>query len=178
MPSFFEVLKRLAQGKPGFEVGDVQQDGKQPKPVADEPAIIVQQPKQLTDHLGTPIDAHGNKIIPVVVVNEIKCHEAGAAMECWGVLENTSDQTVEVDKVALLGATHEIDHPLRAREEREFLLYKGPRPRNTSQTRAMVQYKNEAGDYFVAEHYIEYDGLPDGTWIVNELRFLPPVRDI
>lgn len=177
MPSIFEVLKRLALGQQVFRESDGQpatsytpNDGNQPP--------VPQPPQPPAEHDGTPLDASGRKILPVVLVNEVTCHEKGTAMECWGVLKNTSNAPLELKKATILGATHEIEHPLAAGEEREFMLYEGERPHTTAQTRCMVEYKNEGGDYFVAEHFVEYDILSDGTCLVKNIRFIPPVRDI
>jgi hypothetical protein len=191
MPSFFQGLKRLVLGEPVFTQADMAQKNNQ------LPAQPQPMPTQVTSGLftptqppqgqqqeapmgqgGAPIGPDGSKVMPVVLVNEVKCHWDGRSMECYGVMQNMSAEPVELDKIMLLGVTHNLDHFLNAGEEHELLLYSGQRPTNTSQTNCKLQYKNHGGDYFEADYYIEYDILADGTCDIKRLRFIPPVRDI
>lgn len=83
-----------------------------------------------------------------------------------------------LDKVLIFNATRELDAFLRANEEREFLVYSGPKLQQQYRE-AQLDYKTRReGDYFRSVHDVTFTYQPDKTYNVNEVRLLPPVHDI
>lgn len=160
MPSFFESLKRMAEGKPVFTESE---ETGQPQPV----------------QASTNQKTSGPKIIPQVVVQYTNCHINGADMECQCVIKNNSQVTIELDKIKLLGMTHELDSLLHPGEEREYQVYSGHRPQDTYNTECQLTYKDpRTGDYFCTVHYVEFQLQSDKTYSIKNLKFIPPVRDV
>ena len=154
----------MIEGKPVFSADDTNsQSGSTPGAPQDS---------------GQPMAASQPKSIPTVVVSRVEYDINGSNMDLAVELNNNSEVEVMLDKIRLLSRTFELDRPLKAGESREFTVYRGPRPNNTHDTRCEVQYRDPTGDYFSAIHYMHYDQLSDGMWVVNEMRFIPPIKDV
>lgn len=172
--SFLDAIKKLVTGQPVFTTkSDGQYDQDLAQPVQQEQTEAAVEPA-----FGTPRDQRGEKILPVVAVKRVDCRLRDAGMECWGVLQNQAPYKMELDKISLLGVRLELDNFLEPNEEREYLLYSGARPTSEADHNCQLQYLNESGDYFSAEHYVHLAVQPDGTYVINRLEFVPPVRDI
>lgn len=158
--SFFDFVKKMAQGKPIFEAqADAQNEH--------HDATDQSRPKR-------PIP----KSIPVVVMEHVSCYERGPDMECWGFIRNNSNDAAFLDKVRILGAMRDIAYRLEPGEQREFQLYFGYRPRNTNHQVAELYFRNDQGDYFASVHDLDFQQLPDRSYMISRVRYLPPVRDI
>lgn len=162
---FFDAFKKLVMGKPVFEVSKEYNDTEKEwsDELVAEPVIAQQQ---------------GLKVIPEVIINEYHTRMNGSNMTCQFVIHNKSEQYILVEKVLMLGQHKDIDDHLRAGEERSFVVYSGARPTNNHYDELKVQYKNESGDYFMTVHHLEFQKQADGTYIINRIKFVPPVRDI
>jgi|EndMetStandDraft_7_1072992.scaffolds.fasta_scaffold21451_3 hypothetical protein len=171
MPGFFDAMKRIAQGKPVFDAND------QPN----APAIS-----------GAPVAGHSageqheslirkgsDRTFPVVYVKHTNVHMNGPTMQVYCRILNTWPEPIELDKIRILDRTHELDAPLRPNEEREFLVYNGPRPRNKI-THAQLDYKtHHERDYFEAIHDVTFRYHDeDRSYSVDEVKLRLPIRDI
>ena len=161
---FFETIKRLAQGKPPFEVPVDPKNG-QPQSQAGTAA----QPTN-------PVRS-GPKVIPHVEIERTSSRINGPRMLVTCIIQNNSSGTIELDKIRILGTSRELDSYLRPGEERQYNLYDGNRPGNTNYHVAELYFKDQSGDYFSADHTIEYEREHDGTYIITELKPLR-TRDI
>lgn len=155
---FFSVLGRLAKGEQPFQVDQPKQQNAPAQPASAAP----QQPAAHT----------GPKVYPKVVIERVESHMSGADMSLDIDIQNDSQGQVELDKFELFGRTQDLGTFLRPGEEREFSVYHGPRMRATNQSNCRVYYKDQSGDYFAADHYIEFRQQPDGTYSVDRMRFL------
>jgi hypothetical protein len=84
-----------------------------------------------------------------------------------------------LDKIRLLNTTRELDSFLRGGEEREFLVYDGPKLQKEYHE-AQIDYKTQReADYFQATFDVKfnYHGN-DGTYTVSEMHLHGPIRDI
>jgi hypothetical protein len=175
---FWDVTKRLIQGKPGFEepssnVDDWGDDA----PTVDYAEEREAQKAQAADD--DLIDDRGYKQIPVVEVVYTKYLISGANMEVWSTIRNQSARELELDKIMMLGTKHELDYRLQPGQQREFRLYSGPRPNHNSYKKAELYYKDmPTGDYFRADHIIDYKYETDKTYSVVELKLIRPIYDI
>lgn len=160
---FFDVLKNLATGKPGFEVPET----------PDEHTNMPEKPVE-----GESPARRGPKVIPEVEIERTTYRTNGQQMQITCIIQNNSKGTVELDKIRLLGSSLELDSFLRSGEERQYNVYKGNRPNNTNYHLAELYYKDEFGDYFCANHLIEYERESDGTYSITEFKLQHPIRDV
>lgn len=173
---FWDVAKRVLQGKPGFDV---------PKPDDwddDHPTTDFaedREAKRAQKNEASLYDAHGNKQIPVVGVTHTKYHTSGAQIEVWAVIHNHSERTIMLDKIVMLGQSTELDYQLAPGHEREFRIYHGSRLTHDNYKKAGLYYKDTlSGDYFRADHLVGYKYESDKTYSVIELELLTPINDV
>lgn len=117
------------------------------------------------------------KHIPELRIEDTDVRNDGQNMEVSCVIRNDSDKQVFLDKVRIVGVKRELDTALRNYEARKFVLYSGPRPKNTSYGTAEIDYHNE-GDYFQARCRVEFRQEPDKTYSVHRITNAGPVKDI
>jgi len=154
---FFGALGKILQGKPVFTPD--QGNGGQPgAPAAPQPAA-------------------GDKVYPQVSIEHVQCRTTGGGMDIDAFIQNYSSGQVQLDKIELFGHTAQVTTFLRPGEDREFRIYDGPRPTATNQPNLELYYKNASGDYFCADHYMEFTQQADRTYTVERIRFLR-VRDV
>lgn len=165
MPSFFEGMKRMIQGKPVFN-----QDDPEEKQAASDQA----QP----DPIMEAIDPKGQKELPHVAIERIEPHENGNHLELYAAIQNYSQVQVFLDKITLLGSTREINYPLRPGQEREFLIFSGPDPKNDYYDDCNLQFRKGDGDYFIAKHHVQMERQQDGTYKVERIRLEGSIRDV
>lgn len=141
MPSFFEGLKRIAQGKPVFEPTGTPNDS----------------PSQS----GGPIEA------PRVLIEQTESRANGDRMETYCHIRNDSEVEVFLDKIRLLGTTRELDTSLKARDRKELLVYSGEMPNHDNDHDAELQYRDLDGNYFKARHDVRFEPNGDRYTIVK-----------
>lgn len=161
MSSFFESLRRIAQGKPLF-------DPQQPAGGHDQHADLASLPGE---HTNTTMTRSGPKVIPRVVIEHVESHVNGHHMDCRGVIRNESNAQVFLDKVRLLGTSRELDSAMRPGESREFLLYTGSIPQQGNMYACELQYRDATGDYFTGLHNLQFARQSDGTYLPNAARY-------
>lgn len=171
MPGFFDFMKRMAEGRPIFD------DPNTTPP----PAGAGQQtpPPAPAETQKTAINKADQNSFPVVHVKRVTSRISGNKLQVYGWIKNEWPEEIMLDKIRLLNMKRELDSYLRGGEEREFLLYDGPRP-TQQYFEAQLDYKTQKeGDYFQAIHDVgfEYQGQ-DKTYSVDELRLRHPIRDI
>ena len=169
MPSFFEGLKRLATGQPVFKQGEGV-DGEVPH---------VEQSDDVAAGTSDGQQQFGPKVIPEVVVERLEHRNNGSHMDLDVEVKNHSDRNIFVDRVGILGTSHQVSIVLRPGEQREIPVYNGPRPNHRNYSDCELKYRDETtGDYFATMHFVEYQQEPDQTYVPIRVRFVPPVRDI
>jgi hypothetical protein len=152
---FFGALGKIIQGKPVFEPG-------QP------PSNNTQQP--LGQQSRMPQQPGGPKQMPHVEVERVVCHMSGAHMDCDAFIQNNSQDTVDLDRLHLMGTTSDLGRTLRPGEEHEFRIYSGNRPNNTSYSQAELTVKDHTGDYFQLMYHVEFKAVGDGTYVIDRIR--------
>lgn len=164
MSGFFDVLKRLAQGKPGFE-NEEDVAAQKPEPVPNEPQATIRKGDENS--------------FPVVHVTRLAPRLNGARLQVYGWIVNMWPEEIMLDKIRAFGGVRELDSFLRGHEEREFLLYDGALP-TRQEYEALLDYKTQhEGDYFEAIHDVKYTyRAEDKTYIPDEMRLRHPIRDI
>jgi len=154
---FFKALKNIALGKPVFEVDK-------------------QKPNATSSAQHSP--AVGLKVIPQMYVERTNCHMSGRDMEVEVTIQNYSQQELLLDKVEMLGKVVYLNSKqVGPGEEDGLAAFEGARPTNTYGTQCLLYYKNEAGDYFCSIHTVEYQQLPDGTYMVRNIRLMG-IKDV
>ena len=178
MPTFFEGLKRMISGKPVFQPGEGV-DGVTHK---SEEVAAAQHPvnePQVAPAVESP-GSTGPKIIPEVIIQRVEYRNNGSNMDVSVDIKNLSQRVVMVDKIMILGSPRQIGYVLNPGEMREMPVFSGPRPTHRNYTDCELQYRDqETGDYFSAQHLVEYDAQEaDGTYTIRNIRFIPPIKDI
>ncbi|HSW81106.1 MAG TPA: hypothetical protein VLG40_01800 [Candidatus Saccharimonas sp.] len=152
---FFGALGKILQGKPVFTAG--QGNAAQP---------------------GAPVvSSTSGKVFPQVSIEHVECRTNGGGMDIDAFIQNYSQGQVQLDKIELFGHTTQVPVFLRPGEDREQRIYDGPRPTATNQPNLELYYKDASGDYFCADHYVEFTQQADRTYTVQRIRFLR-VRDV
>ena len=177
--SFWDVTKRMIQGKPAFEMpkSDNNDDWDDDAPTTDFAEDREAKRTEKTDQ--TLYDADGNKHIPTAGVVHTKYTLSGSNTEVWATIHNHSDRSVTLDKFMLLGQRTDIGYELAAGLERDFRVYHGPSMTHDNYKKAELYYKDtQTGDYFKADHLIGYKYEADKTYNVDELELLTPINDV
>lgn len=176
---FWDVTKRMIQGKPAFEVpkGDQNDDWDDDAPTTDYAEDREAKRAEKTDK--SLYDDEGNKLVPVVGVVHTKYTLSGSQGEVWVTVHNHSERSVMLDKMMLLGQRTELGYELQPGSQRDFKVYYGPRMTHDHYKKAELYYKDSlSGDYFRADHLVGYHYETDKTYSVEELELLTPINDI
>ncbi len=170
-----DFMNRMVNGEPVF----------QDNPKDDEPRINAEKapeptPQPPEETSSRPAIRKGDESsFPLVYIKRTKSRLDGPKMQVYCQIVNTWPEEVELDKITMLGVKRELDVYLRGGEEREFLVYDGPRV-DHEQHEAQLDYKTkEERDYFQAIHDMTFTYHPDDkTYSVNEMHLREPIRDI
>lgn len=163
MPSIFESLRRIATGQPVFNQDEVAKNSA-PQPT---------QPPQSSQVPGGP------KVLPTVTIIRSLCRNDGPGLECEILVRNQSQQNIRLQRMEFLGLVDELGEFLEPGDEREYTFRFATRPLDTSKNIARLFFHNAPeGDYFCADHLLEFEKLADNTYTVHAFRFQPPTRDV
>lgn len=181
--SFWDVTKRMMQGKPAFETPQSADQWDDDAPTTDfsedrdaKRAAEQAPPAPVQNGL---VDEHGNKHIPVAAVINVRPDNSGASVELWATIKNQSDRELSLDKITLLGTLFRLNYPLAPGAQRVFKVYSGPQLTHDNYKKAELYYKDvPTGDYFRADHLLEYKYESDKTYDVNDMRLLMPINDV
>lgn len=170
-----DFMNRMVNGEPIF------QDDTEGKEAKDKSGVSPTATNQPTEAASTgPIIRKGDESsFPIAYIKRTKTRIDGPKMQVYCQIVNKWPEEIELDKITMLGVKRELDVYLRGGEEREFLVYDGPRV-NHEQHEAQLDYKTkEERDYFQAIHDITFTYHPeDKTYSVNEMHLREPIRDI
>ncbi len=187
----WDVLKKMIVGEPIFDQQNKQKNDwdVDQNPTADfaeerdakrekiENQKIIAKEQQ--SNLNSLHDSRGYKKIPQCEVIRTRSVMSGKNMDVWATIYNPSERPLELDKILVMGNKLELDYPLQSRSQREFRIFRGVRPKHESYKKAELYYKDiPTGDYFRADHLIDYKQEKDGTVTVRALEFISPVVDV
>lgn len=182
---FWDVTKRMLQGKPAFEVPSTPQKGKTVDewgdPIHDpDPVDVGDATSDERIHRNQRYSTKsGLKIIPEVEITRTEQRGSGANTELWVTVSNSSEYPVFVDKSVIFGASQELDYPLPPGGQRDFAIYRGHERRDGAYKYAELYYRDEGtGDYFCATHMIQYEHKSDGAYEIGDLRLIRPIKDV
>lgn len=169
MPSFFDFMKRMVEGRPVFDNPD--EPPSQPPQQSSSPAPPPEQKPSF--------DKGDQHSFPVVYVKRVSSRPSGNKLQVYGWIKNEWPEEIMLDKITLLNTKRELDSFLRGNEEREFLLYDGPRPTHEYHE-AELDYKTQKeADYFRAIHDVKFDyHQEDKTYTIDDMHLRRPIRDI
>ncbi len=160
---FFDAFNRVMQGQPAFTPENEPQAG----------GNASAEPEKGTIKKGD------DKTFPVVQVKKTIPRFQGdqVAIYCW--VHNTFSRDVELHSLRIAGTTRSLHFHLGAGQEKEILIYKGPRFDREKDHEAWLDYKTRGeGDYFRAVFDVEYNRHNDGTFTIEDLHAKLPIRDI
>lgn len=181
--SFWDITKRMIQGKPAFEAPQSADEWDDDAPTTDfaeerDEKRAAQQAAAgpVQDSL---VDEHGNKHIPIATVINVRPDNNGSSVDLWATIKNQSDRELLLDKITLLGTQFQLNYPLMPGAQRVFKVYSGPQLTHDNYKKAELYYKDvPTGDYFRADHLLEYKYEADKTYDVNDMRLLMPINDV
>ena len=174
---FWDVTKRMVQGKPAFEAPTPEDDWDDDAPTTDfsEERAAKRQEADTADLY----DEKGYKHPPVAAIINVKDELSGDYYELWLTIKNQSDRDIILDKLTLLGTKFRANYPLSAGEQRVFQAYRGPRLTHDNYKKAELYYKDgPTGDYFRADHMLQYKYDADGTYQVVDFELFQPIYDV
>lgn len=176
--SFWDVTKRILQGKPAFETPTDRDDWDDDAPTIDfseERTAKLAEKKDETELY----DSSGHKQIPVVSLESPNPVPNGDLIDIWVTIKNQSSRDITVEKVTLFGTRTELHIPLAPKQERELRIYRGKELTHNHYSKAELYYKDVlSGDYFRADHLIDYKYDGDKTYDVSDFELLMPINDI
>lgn len=168
---FFDGLGRMIKGEPVFQPGDAAQNQPQAQP---QPG---QQNPNVND-AGQPLH-NGEKIRPIVQIIRCRNVPSGDKLEVWAHIKNESQVQVSLESINILGTNHNLqDMTLTLGQEREMLIYEGPAIKTTSYTKCELLYRDNTGDYFKAQHIVDFKQESDGSFIIYRFRQVLPIYDV
>lgn len=171
MAGFFQAMKRIIQGKPVFDTHDPR-DGYAP---STQPSHTPQAPTAPAQKL---VQKGNARTFPVVYVKRTITRQNGPNQQVSVRILNTFPQEIELDKIRLMNTSRDLKTKLRPNEEREFMVFQGPRLPREQYREALLDYKTIDGDYFESIHDVEFQYESDKTYSVEELHLKMPIRDI
>lgn len=180
----FESLKRMANGEPVFQQHDDQKGwvggNGQPRETQ-QPA----QPGQAGEQVAaaepkTSVVKGSPSTYPMVVVKRTRVTQSGSNQTVYCSVVNRFTEPVEVEEIELAGDSRNLGGYLRPGEEREYMVFNGPRSKYEGHKEAKLNFKvDETGDYFQSVYDVEYQfEQHDQTYSIEELHFRGPIRDI
>ena len=135
----------------------------QTEPAADDTARSVKQ---------HPPELHIERIEHTIDSGDIR-------MQLWATFRNTSQWTVEIDKISMFGRTNDLYHQLSPGDADQLEAYDGPVLRSQPGGYASIQFVvKDSNDYFRAEYQVRYKQESDGNIIPTRFDLITPVRDI
>ncbi len=181
---FWDVTKRMLQGKPAFEVPQSAQKGKAvdewDDPVHDpDPVDVSDAENGERIHRNQRVNAQGYKIVPETEIIRVEPRYSGEYIDLWVTVRNQSQYPVFLDKTSIFGMKQELDYPLPPGGQRDFSIYRGKQLTHDSYKYAELYYKDEGSDdYFCATHMIQYDHQSDGRYDVVDMKLVRPIKDV
>lgn len=162
---FLDFINRMIQGKPVFEA----------KQESTQSGAITQSQEDPK----TGIRKGDEQSYPVVKVPRITNHEDDNHIRVYCHILNTWPEEIMLDKIRIFGTKRELDGFLRGGEEREFLVYDGPRLQKEIRE-AQIDYKTQKeADYFQATFDVTFNYHESNkAYTVSEMHPRGPIRDI
>lgn len=182
---FWDVTKRLLQGKQAFEAPNSPQKGKAVDewgdPIDDPDPVDVHHVSATGDriHRNQRVNNQGYKVIPEAEIIHTRPYVSGSSLELWVTIRNNAQFPIFLDKSVIFGFKQELDYPLSPGGTREFMIYRGAERRDNGYKYAELYYRDEgSGDYFCAAHMIGYEHRSDGTYEIDGFDLVRPVKDV
>ncbi len=168
---FFDVLKNVATGKPGFEAPSESSNKQSSQPGQDQVSAGQDQPVRT-----------GPKQVPRVQIERVESHvdPSRPHMRVSVHIQNDSEVAVEIDRIRLLGQQRELGaRQLNPGQSYEFAVYDGPRPTQTGGDNddVYVSFKDMSGDYFESRHRVEFSQEAGNTYSIKRIIYTAP-KDI
>jgi hypothetical protein len=168
---FFDVLKNVATGKPGFETPPDSSNNQQSQSGQGQVPAAPHQPVQA-----------GPKLIPRVEIERVEVHSDPSRphMRVSAHIQNNSQVAVEIDRIRMFGSQRELGaRQLSPGQSFEFAVYDGPRPtqRGGDNDDVYVSFKDMSGDYFESRHRVEFNQEADNTYSIKRIIYTAP-KDI
>ncbi len=166
-------FKRFMQGKPVFEVPQ------NPMPPNNASVDNSTSPEPTPEQ---PTPATGPKTAPLVYIERLDNNNSNVSnpyLDCELHIRNHSTVPVRLERLDLLGQSFVLNKTyVQPGQEWEYRVHTEHRPITNNYHEAKLYYETEDGDDFCAAHTVEYLQLPDHTYNIVRLHFIPPVRDV
>ena len=177
---FWDVTKRVLQGKPGFEAPKENDPWEDEAPTdAYSEERRAQRQAAANNDPTTLRDERGVKQIPVAQLTNGQTSGFGQNSTVSVTVKNQSARDIQLDKLTLLGTTFQMNYPLGPGAQRVFIAYKGPQPDHDNYAKAELYYRDTlTGDYFRADHGVNYKYDSDGTYEVTGFDLMQPIADV
>ena len=183
------TLGRIFRGEPAFQPGDESRPEPYHVPhdmslagrhVVGEPhaGTAAHQPEASQPEAAHPETPHGPKEFPEVTINRFHVQEHEHGLECELHIHNHSHGQIHLTRLEILGMVDRLSYFLAPGAMREVVVHLPTRPTNTAMNQCKLFYEDETGDYFSSVHMVQFVQLPDKTYTIHRINFLPPIRDV
>ncbi len=194
MPTFFQALGRIIQGKPVYTANDQPPPNAPPDPMGPLSSPIADpfqtneaseptEPGAAASTESSPENEEPAILIndpstfPIAYVKRTMTRLNGEDMQVYAYIVNNAGVPIDLHKIHILGREEELKHFMRPGDDREFLIYEGPLVNGTDDHEAVLIYKTESGQYFEAVHDIRFTfNQTAHAYCVDELRLRSPIR--
>jgi len=182
---FFDGLGRMIKGEPVFQPGDSDDgwrdaDGEPKSRQKDDYAMVSGEAARQTAEAAadTATEADGPKYLPKIDIAEVKSDLGqNGRVEYYFEVHGDDKVRIELDKIFIFGTKFELDRWMNPGEQREVLVYRGQARKDTSYDKCQIHYRDESGDYFMCEFWLDLR-LEDGYYVISRTKLIGAVRDV
>lgn len=186
MPSFFQSIVRIIQGKPVYDADNENPQTGDPAdtaladPLNDHPGEENNsEPQEAGTEEHSSIQKNDARTFPVAFIHRTITRFNGSEMQVYCYIRNAWNEPLDLHTIEAFEKEEELKRPLRPGEEHEFLIYEGPQFQTPNEHLALLVYKTESGDYFEAIHEVRFKfNNVLKTYYVDELVLRLPIKDI
>jgi hypothetical protein len=186
MPSFFQSVLRIVQGKPVYDANNEQSQSSGPfdnqikDPLSDNSNEASQPVAAEASHEEhSSIQKNDSRTFPVAFIHRTITRFNGPNMQVYCYIRNAWNEPLDLHKIEAFEHESELKRPLRPGEEHEFVIYEGPLLESPNEHLALLVYKTETGDYFEAIHEVRFKfNSVVKRYYVDEIVLRLPIKDI
>lgn len=149
------------------------------RPIGQPAQTPVDQPVVSAGQSSGIVDAQGYKIIPHIILKDLRSHRDGDHFIVTTWIENQSDQRIRIDDTYLVKQKRSPHQELTPGQSHELRLYDGPVLDNENEHQAWITYRLMVnGDVFMENFRIHYTLEHDGKRTIGDLIGDGPIRDM
>lgn len=108
------------------------------------------------------------------MITHASCTIDGGDMRIEGTIKNSSQSTIILDSIRLLGKRKKLGRVLQPAREESFLIYEGRQPENADKTQCELTYTDARSTRYVSKHLVAFQRLASGMCKIKDVQYTPP----